>query len=287
MPKETSAIQVRAPYTKPITAKDFESSDDTSIWWLSSAGFLINSRGTLLMIDPVIAMQAGSDEICEIGHRLLVPLPILAADVPRLDAILYTHMDDDHLAPVTAADLIKTGGLYGGPAIVVRELERLGVPSRQARAFRIGERFRVGPIEITLTRADHAWPSQHPYGPEDCCGFFISTPDGNIWCTGDTRLLDEHMQMSEVDVLLLDVSDDPYHFGVENAVKLANRLEHADIITHHYGTYHGPELPPFNGDPNKLAPQIARSENRYHILAPGERFVLTNKERLLLRPVSE
>ncbi|MBO7744374.1 MBL fold metallo-hydrolase [Paenibacillus sp. MWE-103] len=274
MAKEFSATQVRAPYTRPMTAKDFEPSDTTSVWWLSGAGFLIQSHGTLLMIDPVISMQDGSDENCELGHRLLVPLPIEAADVPRLDAILYTHRDDDHLGPVTASALIRTGGLYAGPAIVVQELERLGVPSSQARAFRIGESFRIGEIEITLTRADHAYPSQNPYGPEDCCGFFIRTPDGTIWCTGDTRLLAEHMQMSGVDVLLLDVSDDPYHFGVENAVNLANRLEQAAIIPHHYGTYHGPEMLPFNGDPNRLAPHITRSENRYRILAPGERYVL-------------
>lgn len=277
MAKENSVPQVRAPYTKPITAKDFDPSENTSIWWLSGAGFLINSRGSLIMIDPVITMQAGSSEICELGHRMLVPLPIVAAEVPRLDAILYTHLDDDHLAPITAPALIGTGGLYGGPAIVVQELERLGVPSRQARAFHIGETFRIGNVEITLTRADHSWQSQDPYGPEDCCGFFISTPDGSIWHTGDSRLLVEHMQMSEVDVLLLDVSNDPYHFGIENAVKLANHLENADIITHHYGTYYGPEILPFNGDPEKLSPHITRSESRFHVLAPGERYVLKGK----------
>jgi L-ascorbate metabolism protein UlaG (beta-lactamase superfamily) len=277
MAKENSVPQVRAPYTKPITAKDFDPSENTSIWWLSGAGFLINSRGSLIMIDPVITMQAGSSEICELGHRMLVPLPIVAAEVPRLDAILYTHLDDDHLAPITAPALIGTGGLYGGPAIVVQELERLGIPSRQAQAFHIGETFRIGNVEITLTRADHSWQSQDPYGPEDCCGFFISTPDGSIWHTGDSRLLDEHMQMSGVDVLLLDVSNDPYHFGIENAVKLANHLENADIIPHHYGTYYGPEILPFNGDPEKLSPHITRSESRFHVLAPGERYVLKGK----------
>jgi L-ascorbate metabolism protein UlaG (beta-lactamase superfamily) len=277
MAKENSVPQIRAPYTKPITAKDFVPSENTSIWWLSGAGFLINSRGSLIMIDPVITMQAGSSEICELGHRMLVPLPIVATEVPRLDAILYTHLDDDHLAPITAPALIGTGGLYGGPAVVVQELERLGVPSSQARAFHIGETFRIGNVEITLTRADHSWPRQNPYGPEDCCGFLISTPDGSIWHTGDSRLLAEHMQMSEVDVLLLDVSDDPYHFGIENAVKLANHLEDADIITHHYGTYYEPEMLAFNGDPEKLSPHITRSESRFHVLAPGERYVLKGK----------
>ena len=224
-----------------------------------------------------------SNEVNELGHRMLVPLPITSADVPHLDAILYTHLDDDHLAPVTAGALIRTGGLYAGPAVVVRELARLGVPAEQARAFRIGESFRVGNVEITLTRADHAWQIQDPekngppYGPEDCCGFLISCPDGHIWHTGDSRLLAEHLEMSAVDVLLLDVSDDPFHFGIENAVKLANHLADADLIAHHYGTYSAPEALPFNGDPANLSPDITDSARRFHVLAPGERYELKRR----------
>lgn len=280
MPQEPSASQVIAPYTRMITAEDFTASNRTSIWWLSGAGFLINARGTLIMIDPVIMMKDGSPSVNELGHRMLVPLPIVAADVPHLHAVLYSHMDNDHLAPDTAAALIRTGGMYGGPAIVVRELARLGVLADQARAFRIGETFRVGNVEITLTRADHAWQISDPeklgptYGPEDCCGFLISSPDGIIWYTGDSRLLPEHLEMSGVDLLLLDVSNDPYHFGIENAVKLANHLGDADLIAHHYGTYDAPESLPFNGDPAKLSPGITRSESRFLILAPGERYDL-------------
>jgi L-ascorbate metabolism protein UlaG (beta-lactamase superfamily) len=272
--------QIIAPATKPITAEDFAGSDDTSIWWLSGAGFLINSRGTLIMIDPVLTMKPGSTEICELGHRMLVPLPITATEVPRLDAILYSHLDDDHLAPVTAPALIRTGGLYAGPAVVVRELANLGIPAEQSRSFRIDETLRIDDVEITFTRVDHSWqnldPEKYgpPYGPEDCSGFLISTPDGTIWYTGDSRLLPEHLEMSGIDLLLLDVSDDPYHFGIENAVKLANTLASAEIIVHHYGTYDGPDVLAFNGDPGKLSPAIDGSESRFHVLAPGERYVL-------------
>ncbi|MFC5647705.1 MBL fold metallo-hydrolase [Paenibacillus solisilvae] len=272
--------QFIAPATKPITAEDFAGTDNTSIWWLSGAGFLINSRGTLIMIDPVLTMKPGSPDICEIGHRMLVPLPIVATEVPRLDTILYSHLDDDHLAPVTAPALIRTGGLFAGPVVVVRELANLGIPAEQYRSFRINETLRIGEVEISFTRVDHSWqnldPEKYgpPYGPEDCYGFLIKTPDGTIWYTGDSRLLPEHLEMSGVDLLLLDISNDPYHFGIENAVKLANTLASADIIAHHYGTYDGSDVLAFNGNPDELASAIDGSESRFHVLAPGERYVL-------------
>jgi L-ascorbate metabolism protein UlaG (beta-lactamase superfamily) len=281
MPPENDSIpQVIAPATIPITAEDFKISNHTSIWWLSGSGFLINSRGTLIMMDPVLMMKPGSQEICELDMRLLVPLPILATDVPKLDAILYTHLDEDHLAPLTAPALIRTGGFFGGPAIVVKQLEHLGIPAEQARSFRIGDSFRVGDVEITLTLVDHSWqnldPEKYgtPWGPDDCCGFLLHTPDGTIWYTGDSRLLPEHMEISEVDVLLLDVSNDPYHLGVESAIKLANYHESADIIAHHYGTYDAQDVLAFNGNPWNLISHVSNSESRFHVLAPGERFTL-------------
>jgi L-ascorbate metabolism protein UlaG (beta-lactamase superfamily) len=280
---KASTSQVSAPASKPMSADVFAKSEDTSIWWLSGSGFLINSRGTLIMIDPVLMMKPASPDHCETGERMLVNKPILADDVPRLDMILYTHTDGDHLGPLTAAALARTNGLFGGTAFVTRALDDLGVPPGKTRTYRIGETFHVGEVEITLTPADHPWqitdPARYgpPFGPEDCCGFLLRTPDGSIWCTGDSRLLPEHMRMEGVDVLLLDVSDEPFHFGIANMTKLANHLAEADLIAHHYGTYDAPDHLALNGDPAKLSAGISNSDRRLHVLAPGERFVVNRK----------
>ncbi|MNN68135.1 hypothetical protein D3C81_1838190 [compost metagenome] len=80
--------------------------------------------------------------------------------------------------------------------------------------------------------------------------------------------------MGMIDVLLLDVSDDPYHLGWDNEVRLANHYETATLIPHHYDSYDAADLLPFNGDPGLLAPRITGSDSRLRILAPGEMFVL-------------
>ena len=94
--------QARAPQTQPFGPEAFDPQDATVLRWLGMAGFLINSRGTTVMIDPLLG---GFD------MPVMIDFPIAAETVPRLDAVLVTHSDNDHysvltcrqLAPVTAA----------------------------------------------------------------------------------------------------------------------------------------------------------------------------------------
>ena len=77
----------------------------------------------------------------------------------------------------------------------------------------IGDRFTIGPIDVTVTPADHAWQNDVPgaadrtFQPEDCCGFWLATPDGTLWAPGDSRLIpDHHLHMPTPDALLFDFS---------------------------------------------------------------------------------
>ena len=276
----SSSRQAVAPETRPLTPEALGAASDTSIWWLTNAGFMINARGTRLMIDPAISMSPDSPAVHESGHRLLVPLPIRADQVGRLEAVLYTHSDYDHFAPVTAAGLARTGARFAGPPLVAEEMAKLGLPGGRFDVVRAREPFRVGEVEVIPTPADHPWQLRdpekfgRPFGPEDCCGYLVRTPDGTIWCPGDTRLMSEHLLMREVDVLLLDVGHSEYHLGVESAVELANRLSGAQVIPYHWGSYDAADHPAYNGDPAEVRERIAGAEQRFHVLAPGERFVV-------------
>ena len=67
--------QAQAPKTQPFGAEAFEAGNGTVLRWLGMAGFLINSRGTTLMVDPLLG---GFD------MPVMIEFPIAAADVPRL-----------------------------------------------------------------------------------------------------------------------------------------------------------------------------------------------------------
>src|SRR5579884_3248677 len=94
--KAAKKYQAKAPKTQPFGAGAFAASRQTTIRWLGAAGFFINSRGTTLMIDPLLE---GFD------MPIMIDMPILPKEVPHLDAVLITHSDTDHYSIVTCRDL--------------------------------------------------------------------------------------------------------------------------------------------------------------------------------------
>ena len=79
--------------------------------WLGMAGFLINSRGTTLMVDPLLG---GFD------MPIMIEMPIAIRRVPRLDAILVTHSDNDHYSVPTCRDLAGVTASYHSTQYVAR-----------------------------------------------------------------------------------------------------------------------------------------------------------------------
>lgn len=259
--------QAKAPPTQPFGKEAFGPSEGTMLRWLGMAGFLINSRGTTFMIDPLLG---GFD------MPVMIDFPIAAQNVPRLDAILVTHSDNDHYSVPTCLALKSVTRAFHSTVYVDSLMKNQGLPSF---GHGIGASFDIGKIRVRMTAADHSWQNAYPgtsnryFKNEDCTGFWIETPDGNIWATGDSRLMDEHLHMGTPDAILFDFSDSEWHFTFEGAVKLANAYPNTPLLLHHWGSVDAPDFPPFNGDPQRLLSHVVHPE-RVHILAPGEPFTL-------------
>jgi L-ascorbate metabolism protein UlaG (beta-lactamase superfamily) len=270
--------QVTAPETRPITAEAFEPNNVTTLYWLASAGFLINAHGTLIIIDPSIKTKPGQPRICDTGLKMLVDYPIDSADIPKMDAVLYSHADEDHIGDTTAKDLSRLNPLMIGPAPVFCKLVKLGVSPSAIKVCRSGDQFTIGCVTIDITPADHPWQLRDPirfgkpWRADDCCGFMLTTPGGKLFFPGDTRLMEEHLSLKGVDVLALDTSLCVYHLSPTGAIALANSMPDALVIPYHYGTYDDPEDPAYCGDPADVLSKVTRCESRVRILAPGEPF---------------
>jgi L-ascorbate metabolism protein UlaG (beta-lactamase superfamily) len=144
----------------------------------------------------------------------------------------------------------------------------------------IDETFSFGNVHIKLTPADHAWqnsfprPGQRHFNPGDACGFWIETPDGNIWATGDSKLMPEQLKMTPPDLILLDYSEDSmFHFGLEGSAKLLNAYPNTPVLLGHWGFVDAPNFNPFNGDPARLK-KLVVNPDRIKVLAPGEPYTL-------------
>ena len=83
MVKEESLLYIpkRKPAV-PIPASAFDASSETTVTWLSGAGFLVNCRGTCLLIDPVLTKDPKDSSRSEAGLPLKVDFPILADAIP-------------------------------------------------------------------------------------------------------------------------------------------------------------------------------------------------------------
>ncbi len=259
--------QAKAPPTQSFGKEAFGPADGTTLRWLGMAGFLINSRSTTLMIDPLLGW---------FDMPVMIDFPIVAKDIPRLDAVLVTHSDNDHFSIPTCLALKPVTRAFHSTVYVDSLMKNQGLTSF---GHGIGASFDIGKVRVKMTAADHGWQNAYPgtseryFRNEDCAGFWIETPDGNIWATGDSRLMDEHLHMSAPDTILFDFSDSEWHFGLAGAVKLANAYPNTPLLLHHWGSVDAPDFPPFNGDPKKLYDLVVNPE-RIRVLAPGEPYTL-------------
>jgi L-ascorbate metabolism protein UlaG (beta-lactamase superfamily) len=277
---------VAAKETVPIGSEAFDPIEYTAVYWLGGAGFLINCRGKILLLDPVLLTQPGSPDVSEFGLKLKIDFPLSPERIPHLDAVLYTHPDADHLGPLTAMALSELRPKFIGPHTVFEKLVRLEIPCVLVEICRVGESVDFMDIVIEPTPADHPWQLKdplragRPYRMGDCCGYIVNTTDGRLFFPGDTRLMEEHLCIRDIQALALDVSLCEYHLGHTSAVLLANTLKEALLIPQHYGTYDAPDKAAHVGDPLDVFPHILDSDRRGRMLAPGEAVKLYKGKEL-------
>ena len=252
----------------PMTKEAFGPRAGTEITWLGGAGILLNVRGTTILIDPLLT---GFD------MPVLFACPLGPEAVPKLDAYLVTHIDNDHFSRETCLALRDVCGAYHSTGYVAEEMRAAGVPGQ---GHGIGDTFAVGDnVRVTLTPARHNWQNGMPdfayrtWAEEDYCGFQFDTPDGRVWLPGDSQLLESQLHMETPDLILFDFSDNGWHIGLEGAVKLANAYPEARLLPIHWGTVDAPEFTPFNANPATLKARIVNPE-RLCPVWPGEALAL-------------
>ncbi len=259
-------------HTQPISSLFFQRNDSTWFTWLGMAGVLINARGTILLIDPLLTtVKSGSQPMSESGYKLLIPTPIEAEAIPSVDLVMYTHADDDHFGRMTAKTLAdRLGCSFLAPLPVARLLQEEGIGADHITIAKDFQTLYTGQTLIQITPALHNWQQENPWQRGDCCGYLVKTPDEVIWHPGDTRLIDELLTFKGVDVLFFDVAAVDSHLGPEGSTRLAKSCGAKSMIAYHYGTF---DLPPgsFGSfDPDDARPFLNGVPARFLRPNPGE-----------------
>lgn len=257
--------------TEQINQTAFDKIEHTEIRWLGNASILINSRGRLILIDPILD---GFD------MPLLIDMPINSKEIPKIDALLISHIDGDHLSFDTLANIKEVTSTYYAPPYVADVMTEKGYKTQECH---LDEPFLIeGEIRVTPTPTKHNWQSElekynyREWHEEEYVGYWIETQDGTIWLPSDSKLLPEHLTMPEPNVILFDFSDNDWHITYDGAVTLANTYPNAELICIHWGSVDAPDWNTFNGDPEKLVRDIVNPE-RIHALNVGQALTLKKK----------
>ena len=252
---------------------------------IGHASFLVQTRGLNLLIDPVYSRRASP--LRWIGPAR-VNAPGIAFDaLPPIDAILVSHNHYDHL------DLAALSALNAKhrPRILT-PLGNDAILAAHDRALK-SEAFDWG-ARVALSRdvAIHFEPANHwsARGLGDrrmalWCAFAIETPDGAIYCIGDTGFgdgaifRDFKQKHGPPRLALIPIGAyEPrwfmkeFHVNPVEAVKIFESCGARSAIAHHWGTF---QLTDEAIEAPREALQAALAEaridgGRFRAMRPGE-----------------
>ena len=134
----------------PLTRAAFDAPppDGVRATWLGHSTVLVELEGKRFLCDPVWADRGGP--VRGAGPRRFFPNPLPLAELPRLDAVLYSHDHYDHLDRATALRMAELGVLLVTPRGVGEFLVRWGVPAHLVRELDWGDELALGEGAVRL-----------------------------------------------------------------------------------------------------------------------------------------
>lgn len=237
----------------------------THMTWLGHAGFLLESQGSLLAIDPWRSGPTWSRTPLE-----------------GLDLVAVSHGHFDHVEDVPA--ILKETGATGVAIFEVAHwLKEQGVPPAQVVDMNKGGTFQKDGWSLTMVDAVHSGgcPTHAPGSPGagsagsslqvggEAAGWIIRTPDKEVlYHAGDTTVFGDMAIIAKLykpKLALLPIGGH-YTMGTPEAAEAVRLLKAPHIIPMHYGTF-----PLLSGSPEDLRWRLPKT-SKVHALRPGEKL---------------
>jgi L-ascorbate metabolism protein UlaG (beta-lactamase superfamily) len=256
------------------------------VTWVGHATVLVQTAGLNMLTDPIWSDYASPLSFA--GPRRVAAPGVRFADLPEIDLVLISHNHYDHL------DLPTLGRIWrrDRPLIVTslgndRIIAQSGAES-EARDW--GERVQVRPgIDVIVTR-NHHWGSRWFVDRNRALwsSFVLTTPDGNIFFSGDTGPGDmqwpvEAAAYGPVRFAMIPIGAFRFqpgqnwsgsHVGPDHAVQLFERLGAAHALAIHWRTFRL-SWEAIDTPRALLAEHLAEAgipETRFRAVAPGTQW---------------
>jgi L-ascorbate metabolism protein UlaG (beta-lactamase superfamily) len=231
-----------------VTAR--AASNSLHLWWLGQSGFLLQSQGRHLLLDPYLSdsltqKYAGTAR----PHERMTGRVVDPARLDFVDVVTSTHMHTDHL---DAATLLPLRAASPGLALVIPEANRTDVAERLlcAAGWPLGcddgVTVEVAGWQFTGVPAAHEHLETDATGQHKYLGYVVACAGGTIYHSGDTLRypgLVERLQRWQIDVALLPINGRAPERGVAGnldgveAAELAHAIGAGVVIPCHYDMF--------------------------------------------------
>jgi L-ascorbate metabolism protein UlaG (beta-lactamase superfamily) len=167
------------------------------------------------------------------------PSPILTVELAQhLDVHFISHWHGDHFSSTTNALLAELSDcLFVLPADCVDKAHEIGIPNERIHIARPDEPFGLpGGVSVRPHRALQGEKNFTVYRHASFdCGYLLEMGGKRIFQPGDTELLEQHLDLNDIDVLL--ISPTVHNMYIDRSAILIHHLEYAFIFDQHFGTY--------------------------------------------------
>jgi L-ascorbate metabolism protein UlaG (beta-lactamase superfamily) len=248
--------------------------DDFRLWWLGQSGFLVQWKGSHLLLDPYLSdsltkKYAATDK----PHVRMTERVVDPARLDFIDVVTSSHNHTDHLDGETLGPLLKVNprlAMIAAEANCEFVANRLGIDPSFPVGLRDGQLAIVGSFRFT------AVPASHEEVSPEFLGYVVEFGRWRIYHSGDTLLYEgmvERLRPFGVDVALLPINGRAPERRVAGnlngaeAARLAKSIGARLVIPCHY------EMFQFNtADPVEFIRTAESIGQPYHVLQCGERW---------------
>jgi L-ascorbate metabolism protein UlaG (beta-lactamase superfamily) len=251
--------------------------DNFRLWWLGQSGFLVQWKGSHLLLDPYLSDSLTKKyEATDKPHVRMTERVVDPARLDFIDVVTSSHNHTDHLDGETFRPLLKANPRMVMVAPEVNRdfiANRLGIDPSLPVGLRDGQAASIGSFRFT------AVPAAHEEVLAEFLGYVVEFGRWRIYHSGDTLLFEgmgERLQPFAVDVALLPINGRAPERRVAGnlngpeSAKLAKSIGARLVIPCHY------EMFEFNtADPAEFIRTAESIGQPYHVLRCGERWEST------------
>lgn len=252
------------------------------LWWLGQSGYLVQSHGRHLLIDPYLSDSLTEKYDGTIRPHVRMTERVIAPErLDFIDVVTSSHNHTDHLDHETVVPLLAANPdltVITPAANAVFAANRFEMDPGLVTAIDAGETIEVAGFTFHAVPAAHEELDTDSEGLYCYLGYVIEAGGVTIYHSGDTlryKGMAERLRAWSIDVAILPINGRDKRRGVagnlsaRQAVDLGRDIGAKIVVPCHY------EMFEFNtASPDDFITRAARAGQAHRVLKAGERMTL-------------